>query len=133
MKTASLSLYRVDQHTYTDHVSDDIDAPAYALAAAKAETLEALDWWQTHTGVTGVVDGVEQQVGTRAEWDDWHITSLSRIALGEPYTSLGLEVYSFSYELHSPPRSWWSPPAACMSRRTAGWAAFTWKIPSWCF
>ena len=101
-ENGTLSLYRVDQHTYTDHVSDDIDAPAYALAAAKAETLEALDWWQTHTGVTGVVDGVEQQVGTQAEWDDWHITSLSRIALGEPYTSLGLEVYSFSYELHSP-------------------------------
>lgn len=101
-ENGTLSLYRINQHTYTDHAADDIDAPAYALAAAKAETLEALDWWQTHTGATGVVDGVEQQVGTQAEWDDWHITSLSRIALGEPYTSLGLEVYSFSYELHSP-------------------------------
>lgn len=100
-ENGTLSLYRINQHTYTDHAADDIDAPAYALAAAKAETLEALDWWQTHTGVIGVVDGVEQQVGTQAEWDDWHITSLSRIALGEPYTSLGLEVYSFSYELHS--------------------------------
>ncbi|WP_297709955.1 M56 family metallopeptidase [Dysosmobacter sp.] len=100
-ENGTLSLYRVDQHTYTDHAADGIDAPAYALAAAKAETLEALDWWQTHTGVTGVVDGVEQQVGTQAEWDDWHITGLSQIALGEPYTSLGLEVYFFSYELHS--------------------------------
>lgn len=96
----NLLVYK-DTTTYTDHAADGIDAPAYALAAAKAETLEALDWWQTHTGVTGVVDGVEQQVGTQAEWDDWHITGLSQIALGEPYTSLGLEVYFFSYELHS--------------------------------
>lgn len=82
-------LFYDDITTYTDHVADGIDVPEYALEAARDQVLEELARWQARSD-------------TAAEWDDWHITSLSQVDLGEPYTSLGLEVYSLSYELHSP-------------------------------
>ena len=96
----ALLLYK-DTTTYTDHVADSIDVPDEVLAAAQARVLEELGWWQTHSGGQTYVDGEWRDVGTPAEWDDWRITGLSSVDLGEPYTSLGLEVYSFGYELHA--------------------------------
>lgn len=81
-------LFYDDITTYTDHVANGIDAPEYALEAAKTRTLEELARWQARSD-------------TAAGWDDWRITNLSQVDLGEPYTSLGLEVYAFGYELHA--------------------------------
>ena len=81
-------LFYDDTTTYTDHVSDSIDAPDYALTAARDRVLADLAGWQARSDST-------------AGWDDWRITGLSSVDLGEPYTSLGLEVYSFGYELHA--------------------------------
>lgn len=81
-------LFYDDTTTYTDHVSDSVDAPDYALTAARDWVLADLAGWQARS------DSI-------ADWDDWRITGLSSVDLGEPYTSLGLEVYSFGYELHA--------------------------------
>ena len=81
-------LFYDDTTTYTDHVSDSVDAPDYALTAARDWVLADLAGWQARSDST-------------ADWDDWRITGLSSVDLGEPYTSLGLEVYSFGYELHA--------------------------------
>ena len=81
-------LFYDDITTYTDHVANGIDVPEYALEAAKTRTLEELARWQARSD-------------TAAGWDDWRITNLSQVDLGEPYTSLGLEVYAFGYELHA--------------------------------
>lgn len=81
-------LFYDDTTTYTDHVSDSVDAPDYALTAARDRILADLAGWQARSDST-------------ADWDDWRITGLSSVDLGEPYTSLGLEVYSFGYELHA--------------------------------
>lgn len=82
-------LFYDDITTYTGHVADSIDAPEYALEAARDQVLEELARWQARSD-------------TPAGWDDWRITNFSQVDLGKPYTSLGLEVYSLSYELHSP-------------------------------
>ncbi len=100
-KDGILDLYRVGQVSYNDHVAEGINVPDYALSVARQEVMAALSWWQSHTGAWGMVDGQEQQVGTQAQWDDWRITGLSQVDLGQPYTSLGLEIYSYSYELHA--------------------------------
>lgn len=81
-------LFYDDTTTYTDHVSDSVDAPDYALTASRDWVLADLAGWQARSDST-------------ADWDDWRITGLSSVDLGEPYTSLGLEVYSFGYELHA--------------------------------
>ena len=82
-------LFYQDITSYTDHVADNVDAPDYALEAARDRVLAALAGWQARSD-------------TAAGWDDWRITTLSQSDVGETYTALGLEVYFFNYELHSP-------------------------------
>lgn len=82
-------LFYQDITSYTDHVADNVDAPDYALEAARDRVLADLAGWQARSD-------------TAAGWDDWRITTLSRSDVGETYTALGLEVYFFNYELHSP-------------------------------
>lgn len=82
-------LFYEDITTYTDHVADSIHVPDYALTAARDRVLADLARWQARSD-------------TAAGWDDWRITTLSQSDIGETYTALGLEVYFFSYELHSP-------------------------------
>ena len=90
-----------DNTTYTDHVADDIDVPEAVLSAAKDAVLSDLDYWRTHTGAWSYVDGVEQQTGTQAEWDDWRITELELTDTVPAYPELGMRVYSLGYELHT--------------------------------
>lgn len=90
-----------DNTTYTDHVADGIDVPDAVLSAARDQVLADLEWWRTHTGAWSYVDGVEQQTGPQAEWDDWRITSLKLVDDGSAYPELGLRVYSLGYELHT--------------------------------
>lgn len=97
----SLLLYK-DATTYTDHVADGIEAPNAVLEAARTQVLEALDWWQHHTGAQSYVDGVWQDSGPQAEWDDWRITRLELTDTAPAYPQLGLRIYGLGYELHSP-------------------------------
>ena len=90
-----------DNTTYTDHVADDIDVPETVLSAAKDAVLSDLDYWRTHTGAWSYVDGVEQQTGTQAEWDDWRITELALTDTVPAYPELGMRVYGLRYELHT--------------------------------
>ena len=90
-----------DNTTYTDHVADGIDVPEAVLSAARDQVLADLEWWRTHTGAWSYVDGVEQQTGTQAEWDDWRITSLRLVDSVPAYPELGLRVYGLGYQLHT--------------------------------
>ena len=90
-----------DNTTYTDHVADNINVPEAVLSAAKDAVLSALDYWRTHTGAWSYVDGVEQQTGTQAEWDDWRITELVLTDTVPAYPELGMRVYGLGYELHT--------------------------------
>ena len=96
----NILVYR-DGATYTDHVADGIDVPDAVLSAARDQVLADLEWWRTHTGAWSYVDGVEQQTGPQAEWDDWRIASLKLVDDGSAYPELGLRVYSLGYELHT--------------------------------
>jgi beta-lactamase regulating signal transducer with metallopeptidase domain len=97
----SLLLYK-DTTTCTDHVADGIEAPNAVLEAARTQVLEALDWWQHHTGAQSYVDGAWQDSGPQAEWDDWRITHLELTDTAPAYPQLGLRIYGLGYELHSP-------------------------------
>ena len=90
-----------DNTTYTDHVADNINVPEAVLSAAKDAVLSALDYWRSHTGAWSYVDGVEQQTGTQAEWDDWRITELVLTDTVPAYPELGMRVYGLGYELHT--------------------------------
>lgn len=90
-----------DNTTYTDHVADNINVPEAVLSAAKDAVLSALDYWRSHTGAWSYVDGVEQQTGTQAEWDDWRITELVLTDTVPAYPELGMRVYGLRYELHT--------------------------------
>ena len=96
----NILVYR-DTTTYTDHVADNIDVPEAVLSAAKDAVLSDLDYWRSHTGAWSYVDGVEQQTGTQAEWDDWRITELVLTDTVPAYPELGMRVYGLGYELHT--------------------------------
>lgn len=95
----NLLVYR-DTAAYTDHIADTIDAPEAVLSAARERVLEALSWWQSHTGQQSYADGVWQDSGTQAEWDDWRITALELTDTAPAYPELGIQVWSYGYELH---------------------------------
>ena len=96
----NLLVYK-DTAAYTDHIADSIDAPEMVLSAARDHVLEELSWWQTHTGQQSYVNGVWHDSGTQAEWDDWRITSLELVDTAPAYPELGIQVYSYGYELHT--------------------------------
>lgn len=95
-----LLIYK-DTTTYTNHVADGIDAPEAVLSAARDRVQEELNWWQTHTGSQTYVNGVWEDVGTPAQWDDWRITSLELTDQAPAYPELGVKVYSYCYEFHT--------------------------------
>ena len=96
----NLLVYK-DTAAYTDHIADSIDAPEAVLSAARDHVLEELSWWQTHTGQQSYVNGVWHDSGTQAEWDDWRLTSLELVDTAPAYPELGIQVYSYGYELHT--------------------------------
>ena len=89
-----------DTAAYTDHIADIIEAPEAVLSAARERVLEELSWWQSHTGQQSYEDGVWQDSGTQAEWDDWRITALELTDTAPAYPELGIQVWSYGYELH---------------------------------
>ena len=95
----NLLVYR-DAAAYTDHIADSIEAPEAVLSAARERVLEELSWWQSHTGQQSYEDGVWQESGTQAEWDDWRITALELMDTAPAYPELGIQVWSYGYELH---------------------------------
>lgn len=95
----NLLVYR-DAAAYTDHIADIIEAPEAVLSAARERVLEELSWWQSHTGQQSYEDGVWQESGTQAEWDDWRITALELTDTAPAYPELGIQVWSYGYELH---------------------------------
>lgn len=96
----SLLLYR-DDTSYTDHIADGIDVPGEVLAAAQAQVLDGLDWWQTHSGAQNFIDGQWQDINEPAQWDDWRITDLALADAAPAYPELGLMIYRMTYELHT--------------------------------
>nr|WP_325303599.1 M56 family metallopeptidase [uncultured Dysosmobacter sp.] len=95
----NLLVYR-DTAAYTDHIADDIEAPEAVLSAARERVLEELSWWQSHTGQQSYEDGIWRESGTQAEWDDWRITALELTDTAPAYPELGIQVWSYGYELH---------------------------------
>ena len=95
----NLLVYR-DTAAYTDHIADGIEAPEAVLSAAQERVLEELSWWQSHTGQQSYEDGVWQESGTQVEWDDWRITALELTDTAPAYPELGIQVWSYGYELH---------------------------------
>lgn len=89
-----------DAAAYTGHIADGIEAPEAVLSAARERVLEELSWWQSHTGQQSYEDGVWQESGTQVEWDDWRITALELTDTAPAYPELGIQVWSYGYELH---------------------------------
>lgn len=89
-----------DAAAYTGHIADGIEAPEAVLSAARERVLEELSWWQSHTGQQSYEDGVWQESGTQVEWDDWRITALELMDTAPAYPELGIQVWSYGYELH---------------------------------
>ena len=89
-----------DAAAYTDHIADSVEAPKAVLSAARERVLEELSWWQSHTGQQSYEDGIWRESGTQAEWDDWRITALELVDTAPAYPELGIQVWSYGYELH---------------------------------
>lgn len=89
-----------DAAAYTGHIADGIEAPEAVLSAARERVLAELSWWQSHTGQQSYEDGVWQESGTQVEWDDWRITALELMDTAPAYPELGIQVWSYGYELH---------------------------------
>ena len=92
-------LFYKEDNSYTDHVADGIYAPADVLAATRARVLDALaDYQKQPMAWNEDLTAIDQT----AQWDDWRITGLSKAELPAQYEALGLRLYSFGYELHTP-------------------------------
>lgn len=99
-KGDSLLLYKPDQSAFADHVADGISVPDEVLTAAKDAVLKHYQWWQSNSGAQSYVSGEWKDTNEPADWDDWHITSLS-LAATRPIGTSTLEVYNLDYELHT--------------------------------
>ncbi len=97
----SLLLYK---DGYADGVNTAIDAPAYAVAAARDRAEAAVEWWNSHTGVRGFKDGQYREIGSPASWDGYRIKYLKSVdvpAVSARRPEVTAEVYELLYELHT--------------------------------
>jgi len=97
----SLLLYK---DAYTDGVNTAIDAPAYAVAAARDKAEAAMEWHNQHTGVESFIDGRWQETGSPASWDGYRIKRLQSVevpTVSARRPEVTAEVYELRYELHT--------------------------------
>lgn len=94
----NLLVYR-DNTTYTDHVADtvDQDIPAEILEEVKARVQSYMEQLQDMAW-----DESLEAIDSSPQWDDWRITSLELVDTVPAYPELGLRIYSFGYQLHTP-------------------------------
>lgn len=97
----NLLLYK---DAYTDGVNTAIDAPAYAVAAARVKAEAAVEWHNQHTGVESFVNGRWQETGSPASWDGYRIRHLQSVevpTVSARRPEVKAEVYELRYELHT--------------------------------
>lgn len=82
-------------------VTAGLDVPASVLTAAEGFVQDQYAYRLYNTGITQLVDGVDQMAGELPVIDNWRIEGLARVQTIPLKDSLSLEIYRVDYRIHT--------------------------------
>ncbi len=82
-------------------VTAGLDVPPSVLTATKGFVQDQYAYRLYNTGITQLVDGVDQMVGELPVIDNWRIEGLARVQTISLQDSLSLEIYRVDYRIHT--------------------------------